>query len=458
MTGFLKGLVAVTVGSGTVLLYRQYGIKSVKCEENDQRENNIADTRTRKPRKLNVRTLESAISQAEQILNGLKAEVGSPGLSVSVSIDGTPVWKKGYGFSDIENQVPCKADTVMRIASISKPLAMLAAARLMEEGKLDLDKPVQEYVQDFPEKEWKGEKVTLTTRMLVSHLGGIRHYEKKGKNGNKDEFQFDEYYIKEKYDDVCKTLDLFKHDPLLKKPGEEFLYTTHGYGLLSAVIQKAAGKKFELQMKQIFKDLDLVNTYLDENEPLIYNRARYYVKNNKGRLVNAPYVDNSWKWAGGGFVSTVEDLVKFGNAMLYAYQYQGSGRVETEGRGNTAASIPHSQNPPGYIKPDTILTLWTPVPKTKCSWDADGYYGMGWAVVPYMQKHGGCREQRFYVSHTGGAVGASSALVVLPRRCVDLSQNLPQGVTVAILANLQSVGMGKTALKIAKLFDEVDLS
>merc|ERR1712080_154406 len=54
-----------------------------------------------------------------------------------------------------------------------------------------------------------------------------------------------------------------------------------------------------------------------------YNRARYYVRDNHHRLQNAPYVDNSYKWAGGGFLSNVSDLLKFGNAMLYSYQYSG---------------------------------------------------------------------------------------------------------------------------------------
>ena len=67
----------------------------------------------------------------------------------------------GLGYADVENRVPCKADTVMRIASISKSITMTAVAKAMEKGDLDLDKPVQFYVPQFPEKTVNGEKVGI---------------------------------------------------------------------------------------------------------------------------------------------------------------------------------------------------------------------------------------------------------------------------------------------------------
>lgn len=66
---------------------------------------------------------------------------------------------KGLGYADVENRVVCKPETIMRIASISKCLTMMAVAKLWEEGKLDLDAPVQKYVPEFPEKVYEGEKV-----------------------------------------------------------------------------------------------------------------------------------------------------------------------------------------------------------------------------------------------------------------------------------------------------------
>ncbi|XP_007424474.1 serine beta-lactamase-like protein LACTB, mitochondrial [Python bivittatus] len=425
-------------------------------------------------------------------------EVGAPGVVVGVSVDGKDVWTEGLGYADVENRVLCCPETVLRIASISKSLTMVAVAKLWEEGRLDLDAPVQKYVPEFPEKEYEGEKVTVTTRLLVSHLSGIRHYEKdiskvkeekekanrkaakiaasaskekedkgteksdlikgkpeqEGKNcksgRKKREFEHEEYYLKDKFEHVIDSLNIFKNDPLFFKPGSQFLYSTHGFTLLSAVVERASDQKFTDYMLKIFSDLGMVSTGLDDNEPLIYNRARYYIHNKKGHLINAPYVDNSYKWAGGGFVSTVGDLLKFGNAMLYSYQL---GQVKKTAAGTL----------PGYLKPDTVAMLWTTVPVTGASRDKDGTYGMAWFVAEKKQEYGHCREQRHYAFHTGGAVGASSVLLILPEELNSGTANgtclvPPRGVVVTIICNMQSVFLDSLALKIAVEFEKDKLA
>lgn len=116
-------------------------------------------------------------------------ERGIPGAVVAVMKDGGLVWSEGMGYADVENDVPCTPDTPMRIASISKPLTAVALLQLWQKGLVDLDSPVQKYVPEFPEKEYEGEKVVITTRQLLSHMAGIRHYTKvslqnEGKGGD----------------------------------------------------------------------------------------------------------------------------------------------------------------------------------------------------------------------------------------------------------------------------------
>ncbi|XP_029909207.1 serine beta-lactamase-like protein LACTB, mitochondrial isoform X2 [Myripristis murdjan] len=428
-----------------------------------------------------------AIKVSRDLVRRIKDEVGAPGLVVGVSVDGSQVWCEGLGYADLENRVPCSPETVMRIASISKPLTSAAAARLCEEGKLDLDVPVQKYVPEFPQKQFDGEDVMITTRMVLSHLSGIRHYEKDAKkvredrekskqplrppvkeeksltenkdkliteNSTKDkeanqaqkkkEFEHEEYYLKDNFDSVIHALDLFKDDPLIFKPGTTFLYSTHAFTLLSAVMERASGQRFLDHMMSMFRELGMRNTVPDENDPIIYHRSRFYHVNKKGRVVNCPYVDNSYKWAGGGFLSTVGDLLLFGNALLYSYQMA---HVK-----DTRGLLP------GFLKPKTALDMWAPVERTEASWDKDGLYAQGWLVVEKLQKYGQCRIRRHYVSHTGGAVGASSVLLVLPSQETVERQGqspvLPQGVVVTIITNMQSVGLNSTALKIAHEFDK----
>ncbi|XP_072291463.1 serine beta-lactamase-like protein LACTB, mitochondrial [Eucyclogobius newberryi] len=424
------------------------------------------------PRGTDVSGFRGAVETSRELLERVQAEVGAPGLVVGVSVDGVQVWCEGMGYADLENRVPCSADTVMRIASISKSLTSAAAARLCEEGKLELDEPVQKYVPEFPEKQFEGQDVTVTTRMVLSHLSGIRHYEKdankvreerekakgqiKPKGGEqeekqgqkkavrkKSEFELEEYYLKDHFNSMTEALDLFKDDPLIFKPGTTYLYSTHAFTLLGAVVERAAAQPFLDYLATMFRDVGMVHTVPELNEPIIYHRSRCYHLNKKGRVVNCPYVDNSYKWPGGGFLSTAGDLLLFGNALLYSYQI--AQLKDTEGL------------LPGYLKPHTALELWTPVDNTEGSWDKEGQYAQGWLVVQEQQKYGQCRKRRHYVSHTGGAVGASSVLLVYPAAkgepCKGSSEQLPRGVVVTIMANMQSVGLNTTALAIAQQFD-----
>ena len=123
---------------------------------------------------------ESSIQESRRLLQRAMLEQGIPGGVVTVSVDGSIVWSEGLGYSDVENHVPCSPESVMRIASISKPLTAVGLLQLCQEGKVDLDACVRTYVLSFPEKEFEGRPVTITTRQLLSHMAGVRHYTKKG--------------------------------------------------------------------------------------------------------------------------------------------------------------------------------------------------------------------------------------------------------------------------------------
>lgn len=127
--------------------------------------------------------------------------------------------------------MPMTRSTVARIASISKPLTMTAVAKLCEEGKLDVDKPVSEYLgQDV----WPEDKSSITLRQLLSHSSGVRHYEKKheiearkrveeekGEEAAKAlEFDNMEYHISKNYKKATDALELFKDDELIHEPGK----------------------------------------------------------------------------------------------------------------------------------------------------------------------------------------------------------------------------------------------
>src|ERR1700680_1635891 len=109
--------------------------------------------------------------QIEAAISKFMASTHVPGLSAAVVEDGRLEWAAGFGMADLENNVPATGHTLYRLASISKSLTATAALQLFERGQLDLDAPVQKYCPSFPQKPWP-----ITTRQLMGHLAGIRHY------------------------------------------------------------------------------------------------------------------------------------------------------------------------------------------------------------------------------------------------------------------------------------------
>ena len=143
--------------------------------------------------------LKNAIALARDQVISKQIESGTPGIVIGVAVDGKTVWKHGFGYADVENRVVAHPDTLMRIASISKSLTITAAARLLETGQLDLDRNVRDYVPAWPESQPK-----ITTRQLVSHMSGIRHFMKK-------EAIEAEKHKQRKNDETRKTSNTFTH-------------------------------------------------------------------------------------------------------------------------------------------------------------------------------------------------------------------------------------------------------
>ena len=239
------------------------------------------------------------VTAARALVRADLAARGYPGIAIAVSVDGETVWSEGFGYAGLEHRVPMWPSVKFRVGSISKSMTAAAVATLVDEGRLDLDVPVQRYVPSFPEKAHP-----ITTRQLGGHLGGIRHY-----NGN-------ENFIRDPYATVLDALSIFKDDPLLHEPGTAFSYTSYGFNLISAVVEAASGRPFlDYMQETVFRPLGMHETGADFVTDIIPQRTSYYVRDD-GRLVNAPFVNNSYKWAGGGFLSTTEDVLRFANAHL----------------------------------------------------------------------------------------------------------------------------------------------
>ncbi|HWC17341.1 MAG TPA: serine hydrolase domain-containing protein [Terriglobales bacterium] len=284
-----------------------------------------------------------------------------PAMTVAVAWDGKVIYSKGFGIADVENGIPATAQTLIRTGSIAKPITATAALTLMEAGKLDLDAPVQKYCPAFPRKEPE-----VTTRELLTHTSGIRHYAD------------DEIASTKHYQTMSDGFAIFANEPLLFAPGTKFNYSTYGYTVLGCVIEGASGEKFfDYLLEHVLKPAGMTHTVVDDVYAIVPHRARGYQLKN-GKVENAGLMDSSYKIPGGGLVSTAEDVVRFDMALM-------DGKL---------------------LRPETLAAMWTPSGRPQLQDGKPSVYGMGFAIRT--------ADGQKYITHSGGQQGTSTDTEFIP--------------------------------------------
>jgi len=250
-----------------------------------------------------------ARSQVEAVDAAVKHEMVRQrlvGAAVGIVEAGRVIYTQGYGWQDRENRVPASRATMFRWASISKPVTAVAAMQLVEKGKLDLGADVRAYVPEFPDKGH-----TITVEQTLNHQSGLPHYQ-----AGKVVAVEREYALPHPFEDVVTALDTFALSPLLFEPGTRYGYSTHGYILASAVVQRAGKEKFARQVEErIAKPLGMASFQPDYQWKDIPNRAVGYRKRD-GVVVKSTDTDVSWKLGGGGYISTIGDLARFAAGLV----------------------------------------------------------------------------------------------------------------------------------------------
>ncbi len=247
--------------------------------------------------------------KAAAVDQAMRAEMESQkvtGLAIGVIQNGRIVYVKGYGMADEKNRIPVTERTLFRWASISKTLTAVAAMQLFEKKQLDLQADIRDYVPEFPNKG-----TPITARQLLSHQSGIVHYA----NGPVVRTKAS-YDAEHPFEDVVTALDMFKESPLVNAPGTKYSYSSHGFILLSAVVQRAGRQKFADQVQErIARPLGMETLQPDYQWKSIPGRAIGYRKIGT-KIVPSSDTDVSWKLGGGGFLSTIEDLARFAAGLM----------------------------------------------------------------------------------------------------------------------------------------------
>ena len=338
--------------------------------------------------------------KVDEIIEAHRVRLKIPGLSVAFALNGRLEYVKGFGFADLENRLAVDEESRFRTASLAKPITATAVMQLVERGAIDLDAPIQQYCPAFPEKPWP-----VTTRLLLGHLAGVRHYKPRESTGTQHYFTIQE------------SLALFKNDPLLHEPGTKYEYSTFGFSVLGCVIEGAANATYAAYLQtNVFDRARMSHTAVDDVFQIVPKRVRGYLLLTADEMKRLPPAaqaiarpdtvyntalhDTSMKMPGGGLVSTPSDYVRFVLALLN-----------------------HT-----LVKPSTLEAMWT-AQKTRDGTDVEYGYGFGVQM----------RNGRKNVSHGGNQAGASSLLRISPDR----------GAVLVIMTNLEDAPLGQIANALA---------
>lgn len=370
-----------------------------------------------------ARKWAGAVARARQIVRADLIRQNLPGLSVAVGVDGDIVWAEGFGWANLENQLPVTPETRFRVADASKALTSAAVGLLLEKNRLHLDDEIQVYVPEFPKKQWP-----VTLRQLMAQVGGVgSDHDGDAPLSNTRSGDGNPARRCERTVDGLH-LDDFAERELLFEPGTKYRPSSYGWVLVSAAVEAAAKQPFHAFMRsRVFEPLAMGDTTIDVWTEAIPARATFYFARfglaGDTRYGPKPARQGDYSCYAGAaaFLSTPSDLVRFG---------MGIGSNPRQGSAARGGKL---------LNPDIVRQLQTP--QRLASGEETGY-GLGWtletlslASQPARMAGHGSKQ---------GFIGGTTYLMTFPER----------GLVVAVMANISFADTKSIALNIAQSFAE----
>lgn len=316
-------------------------------------------------------------SRVDDLAAALMETARLPSLSIAILRGGEIEYARAFGYADLETRTPATPMTRYRCASVSKVITVTAIGRLVQQGRLDLDAPVSRYVPSWPAEP------TITPRQLSGHLAGVSHYHAD------DRIDRSRYY-----ESVTESLDAFRDSPRADAPGESYIYSTHGFTLLSAVAEGASGRPFlSLLEEDVFGPLGMTESGPDLRADPAPTMSTLYGRRGAEPVVIETPENPSYKWAGGGLVSSPSDLVRLAGAYL-----------------------------DGTLSPEVVEEMWT-TQRTKDGEETG--VGIAWRIGEDFQG-------RRIIHHSGSMGGARSTIVIWPeaREAIAVMTNVVWGSAI----------------------------
>jgi CubicO group peptidase (beta-lactamase class C family) len=311
---------------------------------------------------------------------------GEPGATVLVAKGGKVLYRKAFGMANLELDVAMKPEMVFEIGSMTKQFTAISILMLMEQGKLSLTDDVTKFIPDYPTH---GHKITI--HHLLTHTSGIKSY-----TGMQEWAP-----LWRKDLTPSEMIDVFKNQPMDFAPGEKNLYNNSAYFMLGYIIEKASGQTYQQFLEEnIFKPLQMNNSYYGSHKQIIRNRAAGY--QNQDGFNNAEYLSLTQPYAAGSMLSNVDDLLKWQIAV----------------RDNK------------LVKNETIQLAFTDF---KLNDGKPIHYGYGW----FLNEINGSPT----IEHGGGIFGYTTNGIWLPK----------EDVYVVMLTNRDDVGPSDISTRLAAI-------
>jgi CubicO group peptidase (beta-lactamase class C family) len=305
---------------------------------------------------------------------------GVAGVAVGVLHRGR-AWRRGWGVVD-HRGTPATSQTPFRLASITKTFTAIATLQLVQEGRLSLDDTVGALLPTAP-PPWRG----ITVRQLLNHTSGIRHYPPRGPE------RFLDVHLS-----VDETIALIAKRPLAARPGRRFLYTTYGYNVLGAILERIEERPYaELLTDRILDPLGMTGTFVEDSRARRPDWPEGLRRTRRGDVVPSRRIDLSSRFAGGGLRGTIDDLLRYADALLHHH----------------------------LVDAPTFRQMATPaVLEDGTSTD----YGLGFAVYP--------QRGHLVVAHAGGQPETTTLLYLIPA----------EGLAVVAATALEGQGTALSAI------------
>lgn len=303
----------------------------------------------------------NAIERIDADVRAILARTNTPSAAIAVVRDGNVVYRKAYGYRDVERRLPAEADTFYEIGSITKQFTAAAILTLQEAGKLRIDDKLSKYLPDAPHAD------EVTLRQLLSHTSGLPEYFVDGPETER---------VATKPVTFDELLARVAGKPLDFSPGSRMTYNNTGYILLGRVIEVVSRQSYrDYVRKHLIEPAGMAHTHTVAEEAGLSNMAIGY-RHNGSALERAPTIHESFGWSAGNLVSTLDDLEKWNRALA-------GGRI---------------------VSAASYAEMTTPVAITQGSSD----YGLGLFVDSVHDQP--------RIGHTGGTFGFTTANELFPKQ------------------------------------------